>query len=202
MILPIRQAPGRTHVPNRRRPTITVEEHWKPIDDPGPLLGTDEAIALLALSADTFESNCMIGATSLQKSFTAHHMVFPDVAIAELRLLAEPGLTNGRYRRLSAGGHAIVWRGFKAHTTPDGECLVAYSTSHFERRPSQVSDGVSSRFGIGKRDSDRFLQADEGPVRPMGEIQNTFDPERCWVSMSVLRITEIPHPRSLKFPTL
>jgi hypothetical protein len=144
----------RTRSSVHRRRIIVDEEYEIFFDDTDLHLDFDKNI---------FDPSDLWVATKVQQEFTAYHSCSADEAIANIRLLVEKSIGNGRYRKLDWGGHCFTWRGYLAVVTPNLKTVVRYKTSHYERTPKQVAEGVKSR--LSKRRSQN---------RPIGEIPESM----------------------------
>ena len=106
----------------------------------------DESRDAVEFDKSTFNPKDLWVATKVQKEFTGYHKCSADIAISNIRLLVEKSIQNGNYHKLSSGGHLFSWHGYLAILTPDLRTVVRYRTTHYERTPRQVVDGVKSRL--------------------------------------------------------
>lgn len=127
----------RTRTSIYRRKIVVDEEYELVFDD------TDTH---LELDKTTFDPRELWVATRVQQEFTAFHNCSAEDAISNLRLLVEKSITSGKYRKLDWGGHCFTWRGYLAIVTPNLKTVIRYKTSHYERTPRQVAEGVKSRL--------------------------------------------------------
>jgi len=125
----------------------------------------DESRDAVDFDKSTFSSKELWVATKVQREFTAYHKCEADEAIANIRLLIEKSVQEGKYQKLSWGGHLFTWRGYLAVITSDLQTVVRYRTSHYERTPRQVVDGVRSRLSKKRKGS-----------RSNGPIPSTITP--------------------------
>jgi len=77
----------------------------------------------------------------------SHHGIEDSAARAELRLLVVTGAAAGHCHQTATGYWRVQHQKFVATLDPSATIVVAYSTRHYERTPSEVFAGVPSRFG-------------------------------------------------------
>ncbi|MCX6529280.1 MAG: S1 RNA-binding domain-containing protein [Actinobacteria bacterium] len=106
----------------------------------------DESRDAVDFDKSTFNPKDLWVSTTVQKEFTAYHKGSAEDAISNIQLLIEKSIQKGNYYKLSRGGHLFKWKGYLAILTPDLRTVVRYQTSHYERTPRQVVDGVKSRL--------------------------------------------------------
>lgn len=106
----------------------------------------DENRDAVDFDKSTFNCKDLWVATKVQREFTAYHKCNAEVAISNIRLLIEKSIQEGKYQKLSWGGHLFTWRGYLSILAPNLQTVVRYRTSHYERTPRQVVDGVRSRL--------------------------------------------------------
>jgi hypothetical protein len=122
----------------RTRPTLVVEEDYELLpEEYGPRVEFDSA---------TFQPEDVWVATSVQSAFTSYHGVGADEAIANIRLLLKLASQNRKHAQLESGAHVFWWRGYTAILSPDLGAVVRYRTTHYERTPRMVANGVKSRL--------------------------------------------------------
>ncbi len=125
------------------RRKLTVDEEYDLI--------FDESRDPVDFDKSTFNPKDLWVATAVQKEFTAYHQGSAEDAISNIQLLIEKSIQKGKYYKLTRGGHLFKWSGYLAVVTPDLRTVVRYQTSHYERTPRQVVDGVKSRLAKKKR---------------------------------------------------
>jgi hypothetical protein len=106
----------------------------------------DESRDAIDFDKSTFSSKELWVATKVQREFTSYHKCEAAEAISNIRLLIEKSVQEGKYQKLSWGGHLFTWSGYLAIVTSDLQTVVRYRTRHNERTPQQVVDGVRSRL--------------------------------------------------------
>jgi len=156
-----------------KRPTLTVNEDFEMFEELDRRDGhdRDEDVSYPDLSFRTFDASTLLVGTDAQKAFTGHHQVTPEVAISEIRLLADKALQRSGYRRYASGFHRLEAEKYMLRVSPDGSIVTRYATRHYERLPSEVFAGKPSRFG-GKKAPYR----EPGPPKPLDELSMSFDP--------------------------
>ena len=120
------------------RRKLIVEEEYYPI--------FDESRDAVDLDTSTFSPENLWIATKVQKEFTSYHRCNAEAAISNIRLLVKKAIQEGKYQKLSWGGHVFTWRGYLVVVTSNLQSVVRYRTNHYERTPMQVADGVKSRL--------------------------------------------------------
>ena len=119
-----------------------------------PVLIVDEEYELLEESAgepkqfdpEIFDPAAVWVSTQVQRDFTAYHGVDAEAAISNVRTLLQLAAANGAHCQLSSGAHSFWWRGYTARVTPDLQVVVRYRTSHYERTPQMLAEGVPSKM--------------------------------------------------------
>jgi hypothetical protein len=86
----------------------------------------------------------MVG-TDAQKAFTGHHQVTPEVAISEIRLVADKALRRGGYRRYASGFHRLEAEKHMMRISPDGSIVTRYASRHYEWPQARCS--LASHLG-------------------------------------------------------
>ena len=149
---------------------LTVEEDYE--------LLFDEAREPVDFDASIFNTKDLWVSTKVQKEFTSYHKCNAEVAIYNLQLLIEKAAHEGKYKKLNSGCHLFTWRGFTAIISSDLQVVVRYRTSHYERTPKQVADGVKSRLS-NKRKHPRWAGPVPETITPGliidGKVKNTVE---------------------------
>jgi len=163
--------PGPASIPTgQRRPTLIVDEDYDLIfDDESEYEGIEPSI----------EPGSLVVSATAQRSFTTRHEVMPDVAIAEILVVAAEAVAHGKTTRREDGRIVLEVEQFILYLSPNGKTVIGYRTRHYERTPTQVFSGVPSRFGAGKgRNRDRsHPQVEIGPPKSLLQLQEGIDPE-------------------------
>jgi hypothetical protein len=149
---------------------LTVEEDYE--------LLFDEGRESVDFDASTFNPKDLWVATKVQKEFTSYHKCNAEDAIYNLRLLIEKAIQEGKYKKLNSACHLFTWRGYIAIISSDLQVVVRYRTSHYERTPKQVADGVKSRLSS-KRKAPRWAGPVPDTITPGlivdGKVKNTMN---------------------------
>ena len=163
-------------VSNRRRPVrpkLTVNEDFELFEELDRREGHDRDldVSYPDLSPRTFDASSLLIGTDAQKAFTGHHQVTAEVAISEMRLVADKALQRGGYRRYASGFHRLEAEKYMVRISPDGSIVTRYATRHYERLPSEVFAGKPSRFG-----GNSVRHREPGPPLPLDDLLKAFHP--------------------------
>jgi hypothetical protein len=93
-----------------------------------------------------FDPNTVWVARTVQASFCEYHDATPDEAIANIRLVMERAMKKQNVAADWAGYQTLRWNGFEVKLTPDLQAVIQYQTSHHERTPQMVAEGLPTRF--------------------------------------------------------